>query len=279
MTTPSGGRMKHLLKRGIKHALALSGPVLRPAAPVARILTYHSVGQRNHDMNVTPDAFRAQMQWLAANCRLLTLEEAAKGKEGVAVTFDDGFADNLANAAPVLAEFNVPVTVFMVAGRAGGLLEGERDPVLGRLLTWDELAELRRMGIAIGAHTMNHVRLSHLPEPEQRVEIEDAKHMLENRLGHAVPWFAYPFGTAADYTAATVRLVREAGYSLAVSNRYGPVNPGADLWTLRRTWVDRTDDLAMFRRKVTGRLDGLALLESGPGMRARRGLNRFLGAK
>jgi len=61
----------------------------------------------------------------------------------------------------------------------------------------------------------------------------------------------------------------------AVSNRYGPNPPGADRWTLRRIWIDASDSLPTFQAKVTGRLDSLALLDSGWGLRARRALNRL----
>ena len=50
----------------------------------------------------------------------LAAEVARSGGEGhAAITFDDGFVDNLETAAPLLAELEVPATVFVVSGWLG----------------------------------------------------------------------------------------------------------------------------------------------------------------
>ena len=103
--------------------------------------------------------------------------------------------------------------------------------------------------------------------------------MLEGKLGHGVWAFAYPFGSALDYSNLTCGLVREAGFAYAVSNRYGRNDSGADSFALRRIWVDRTDTMDDFKAKVTGRLDYLSVVDSGVGIRARRLANRLLGVR
>lgn len=263
---------KAMVKRLVKAGALRLGPLCRRAG--GRILTYHSVGPRDHDMNVTAEAFQAQMAWLAANANVVPLESALDKADAVAITFDDGFVDNLVHAAPVLRSLGLPATCFVVAGRLGGLLEGEPDPSRGRLMTAGDLGELEAHGVRIGAHTMTHPHLSAQSAAQQREEIGQSKRVLEDILGHEVPTFAYPFGSAADYTDETVALVREAGFDLAVTNRYGANRPGADRWTLRRIWIDRTDDLRLFQAKIEGRLDALMLLESRAGLGARSLLNR-----
>ncbi len=62
-----------------------------------------------------------------------------------------------------------------------------------------------------------------------------------------------------------------------MSNRYGPNRPGADVFELRRIWIDATDTFETFQAKVAGRLDLLAVLDSRAGMFARRALNRLTG--
>ena len=81
------------IKRRLKMvARGLSNVVKRDEArrPCSRILTYHSVGRRDHEMNVTPEDFRAQMRWLADHAEVPGLNEAVKGNGGIAITFDDG---------------------------------------------------------------------------------------------------------------------------------------------------------------------------------------------
>jgi len=274
----AGRAVKAALKRGVKAVAGWAGPLVAPRCPDTRILTYHSVGCRDHDMNVSLDAFKAQMAWLAEHCAVIPLSAAADSEPGVALTFDDGYRDNLVNALPVLADLGLPATVFVVPGRMGGMLDHDRDPTTSQLLSWEELDELEAAGIEAGAHTMTHRRLSALSSSEQREEIVRSAEVLSGHLGHTVRAFAYPFGAVTDYTALSMQLVREAGFDYAVSNRYGRTHPGGERWGLRRIWIDASDSLATFQAKVTGRLDLLSVLDSAAGAAARRILNRALKA-
>jgi len=264
---------KSAIKKGVKRAAMLAGPVFKRTG--SRILTYHSVGERDHEMNVAPADFRRQMEWLANNCRVISFERAAAGADGVAVTFDDGYADNLLNAAPVLREFGIPATFFVVAGRAGGMLDHDTDKATASLMTWDGVRELHAQGFEIGCHTLSHPRLAQISPEQQREEIKGAKDVIEQQLGCEIVSFAYPFGSRSDYDAASVALVKEAGFCRAASNRYGVNAHGSDMYNLRRIWIDRTDSLETFQAKVDGRLDALAALDSRAGLAARRLLNRL----
>jgi peptidoglycan/xylan/chitin deacetylase (PgdA/CDA1 family) len=267
--------IKGLVKRGVKGTLRRAGNVLPPRLPGSRILTYHSVGARDHEMNVRLEAFREQMAWLADTQKVITLAEAEQGVEGIAITFDDGYRDNLTNAAPVLNQHGFPATVFMVAGKAGGMLPHDSDPSTANLMTWDEVRALHSRGMEIGAHSMTHPRLSQLDPTEQREEIVGSVKRISDELQRPVRSFAYPYGTAKDYNATTIQLVQVAGCLRAVSNRYGTNTTAADKWQLQRIWIDISDDLESFQAKVDGRLDGLALLETRPALGARRMLNRL----
>jgi len=266
-------RVKVVIKRAYKRVLRVPGRLLRGTG--CRILTYHNVGRRDHDMNVSPADFEVQMRWLAENACVLPLAEAVERGGGVALTFDDGYRDNLANAAPVLRSLNLPATFFVIAGPADGRPMPD-DAETGGLMTWHEIRQLESMGFEIGGHSVTHAHLAGLSEAEQRQEIVGCAQLLEHNLAHPAKTFAYPFGSAADYDETSMRLAREAGFRYACSNQYGLNRPGAAPWNLRRIWVDGTDSLESFKAKVDGRLDLLCVLESGPGIRARRLLNSLL---
>jgi peptidoglycan/xylan/chitin deacetylase (PgdA/CDA1 family) len=112
------------------------------AAGSAAILVYHSVAVPRHDpygIAVGPEAFRAQMEIIARRFTPRSLEqisaELAGGKLAgrcVAVTFDDGYANNLSAALPSLTEYDVPATLFVTTGYIGG----ERE------FWWDELERI-----------------------------------------------------------------------------------------------------------------------------------------
>lgn len=231
-------------------------------------------------MNVTPGMFERQMAWLAGHGGVVNLCGAAEGT-GIAITFDDGYRDNLVNAAPVLRDCGFTATCFIVPGRMGGVLDHDRQesrPASDAcvLMTWKEAASWREMGFEIGAHTMGHRRLSQCPAQEQYAEITDCARAIQQHLGVFPEAFAYPFGSSGDYDRTSVRLVQEAGFAYAVSNRYGVNGAARDRWALRRIWIDATDDMSMFRAKVEGRLDVLSVLDSDWGVRGRRVLNRLL---
>jgi peptidoglycan/xylan/chitin deacetylase (PgdA/CDA1 family) len=108
----------------------------------ALVLLYHQVAERRVDpwgLAVTPANFRSQLDVLARRWRPIDLDTLASARRrrsvpdrAVAVTFDDGYADNLELAAPLLAEHAAPATLFV----ASALVQSARAP------WWDELAAL-----------------------------------------------------------------------------------------------------------------------------------------
>lgn len=105
------------------------------------ILMYHRVADARLDpwnICVSPGNFREQMRALTAMADPVALEylpQALRRGRGprpvVAVTFDDGYLDNLTTARPILDEYNVPATVFVATGLTGS----------GRAYWWDRLAD------------------------------------------------------------------------------------------------------------------------------------------
>lgn len=264
---------KRLIKHAVKRVIGTLGRADKNARP--RILTYHSIGDRRHDMSVTRTAFADQMAWLADHAQVRPLEEVAEGKPGIAITFDDGFRDNLTTAAPILAAHGLQAHLFMVAERAGGFLPDEPDLDHGCLMTLEELRAWREAGHGVGAHTCNHVRLSTCTAEEQENEIRESRRILEDTLGAPVTTFAYPYGSAADYDTNSIQIVKNAGFVWAFSNRYGGVDARDKPYEIRRIWIDASDTMETFVHKVTGKLDGLALFDSRIGLLARRTLNRL----
>jgi peptidoglycan/xylan/chitin deacetylase (PgdA/CDA1 family) len=104
--------------------------IARPAAPAAAVLRYHRVADVTHDIHglaVSPAAFRSQMEQLRESRQVLPLRvlaaAVANGEPpdgAVALTFDDGYLDNLEAAAPILAELGLPATFFLTTETRAG---------------------------------------------------------------------------------------------------------------------------------------------------------------
>jgi len=115
--------------------------VNRPG-PGARVLLYHRVVSLDNDpqlLAVSPQRFDEQMRRLADEFHPLSLGDLAdcirKGdvpRNAVAVTFDDGYADNLTHALPILEAHRIPATIFVATGTIGS----------ARGFYWDKLEDL-----------------------------------------------------------------------------------------------------------------------------------------
>jgi peptidoglycan/xylan/chitin deacetylase (PgdA/CDA1 family) len=123
--------------------------------PGAAILTYHRVAAPAADpkgLCVHPDNFAAQMACLHAEYHVLPLSELATRLQAgdlppraAAVTFDDGYVDNLEHAAPVLRRLGLPATVFVPSGYVGGEREFWWDTAFRLLFPPERLPETLRL--------------------------------------------------------------------------------------------------------------------------------------
>lgn len=106
----------------------------------AVILCYHRVAhlpESPRRLWVSPEKFAEHLDYLVRSCHPISLADLVQGiqngqvpDKSVVVTFDDGYADNLWNAKPLLERYGVPATVFVTSGFVGQ----------DRLFYWDELA-------------------------------------------------------------------------------------------------------------------------------------------
>lgn len=308
--------------------------------PRCLILVYHRIAELSADpwsLAVTPAHFAEHLAVLRSKTSPLTLTElfaqrAERRRSAwpVAVTFDDGYADNLLNAIPELKRENIPATLFLISGPAGrtvefwwddlerillmpgtlperlclhlsagprewslqhaatyteadaqqycrwrawndpptprhflyrslwellhGLSEAARSEVLKQLYAWAGIGaevrpthrgmsehEVRVLAqeplIEVGAHTVTHSVLAKLPRRQQEEEIMTCKTDLENLTGKSVVTFAYPYGQRTDYNEETMRIVQDAGFSLACVNYPGLVTAITDPYQLPRMYV------------------------------------------
>jgi peptidoglycan/xylan/chitin deacetylase (PgdA/CDA1 family) len=264
LLTP-GSRARRLLRSVLGAGLATAVRVSRAgrARSEARVLYYHRIDDEWHRSCVTPAAFRAQMTYLRAQgYRVVPLAELraalAVGEpiapRTVAITFDDGYADNHEHALPVLAELGLPATVFITVGAVGDRLSVLRDHGPVPALTWGQVREMLQAGITIGSHTLSHPRLTQLDTARLAHELTAARATIAAETGVETELFCYPHGDLDERVRAAVG---DAGYRLACATRPGPVTATSDLLALPRTFVARDDSVADFARKLGGAYDYL----------------------
>lgn len=219
------------------------------AEPV-RVLFYHRVADEYpNDWTISTAAFAAQIRWLHAHFELVHLAEAqqriASGRNHVptvCITFDDGYADNMRFAVPLLFERNIPFTYFVSTNHVLRNRPFPHDVAAGQPLaanTIQHVRELAAAGAAIGAHTRSHVDLCAVQCASQMAdEIVGCKHELEQEIGQAVRYFAFPFGQHDNLSRVAFRLAYQAGYD-GVCSAYGGFNfPNDDPFHIRRIHAD-----------------------------------------
>lgn len=127
-----------MIRRGLRYIRRR----LVPPKPKPLILLYHRIADEPVDpwgLAVSPSHFEEQLEVLRRSRHPLPLMDFIRDlkagtlpEHAVAVTFDDGYADNLLAGKPRLAAADVPATVFLATGHLGRA-EG---------FWWDELARL-----------------------------------------------------------------------------------------------------------------------------------------
>jgi peptidoglycan/xylan/chitin deacetylase (PgdA/CDA1 family) len=295
--SPSGCKLAVL----IYHRVPAQPDPMLPSEPHARVFDWH-------------------MREIAAHFRVLRLGEAvAQLKEGklaprsVCITFDDGYADNVEVALPILRRHGLTATFFVTTGTLDGgrmwndsVIEAVRvadsgeldlessglgvhllgdvrsrvaavDDLIGRIkyrpngeraavvadivaranrkirddlmMTSEQVRELSRAGMEIGAHTVTHSLLRDLTDAEACHEVAASRARLRDITGASVPVFAYPNGRPGkDYGPRDVALVRDLGFEGAVSTAWGAGTAHSDpLQVPRFTPWDRTPKRFLMR--------------------------------
>jgi peptidoglycan/xylan/chitin deacetylase (PgdA/CDA1 family) len=310
---------------------ALTAPWMTPLlAPLIRgtgtVFMFHrfrdpELGSDGHD----PDFVRAALATLRRNRRELTSVDAIaqSAREGgfghrspLAFTVDDGYADFATTGASIFAEFDCPVTVFLVSGVLDGFywywwdritaameesplreatvsIDGtphrlaltsdeerartgtwlmerlklvsdvERHAVLDALpgvlrvelpdrpprrfapMTWNEVRECASHGATFGAHTVTHPVLSRASVPSARQEIAKSWDRLREETTATTPVFCYPNGRPEDIPHGSATMLRELGFTAAVTTTRGYVaqdsatrHPDAPYHLPRFAWPD-----------------------------------------
>lgn len=264
-------------------------------------------------------AFESLISYLQRHFTIIPLQEAidrsAKNslpRASLSITFDDGYADNVNEALPILKSLGLSATFFVATdylngGRMwndtvietvrrlplgtvdlsslglgkhelnaneqrqtlvgsliqqikylphdrrqevtmalGALVEGLPDDLM---METAQLRELRAAGMEIGGHTASHPILNSLTPEQAREDIAEGKAVLEELLGEPISLFAYPNGRRGqDYDDCHAAMVRDLGFTAAVSTNPGVMTRDSDRWQLPRfTPWDRTRDAFVLR--------------------------------
>ncbi|EAQ80170.1 polysaccharide deacetylase family protein [Blastopirellula marina] len=225
------------------------------------ILFYHRVADDNpSSWTISNRGFTEQIDWIGANFEFVSLEEAQRRIElrynprpAVAITFDDGYAENCEQALPLLIKRKIPFTYFVSTGNimTGKPFPHEANaPFQAPVNTLEQIRSLAAAGVEIGAHTRYHADLGSIDNEEQLYdEVVTATRDLAAAVGQPIRYFAFPYGLPKNLNDRAFEMCREAGM-LGVCSAYGGYNlPGDDPFHLQRIHGD--PQLARLRNWLT----------------------------
>ena len=180
------------------------------------ILYHHLVSDRPHRFGTSTAYFLRQANYLLRHYRVVSLSEAVKlVREGgnrvptVAITFDDGYADNFLNLRAITEETGLPIGYFISTGHISNGREFAHDQLFDEPgfppNTWEQIELLKRCGYEIGSHTRNHADCGAIDEEFLRREIVGSGEDIQQKLGPTAH-FSFPFGLPQNISAPAAEI-------------------------------------------------------------------------
>jgi len=257
-----------IIKRGLRFGMrlaAMSADRHLAEQPGITVLGYHQVaGPVPGAVNLKAGMFAEQLDWLACNTTVLSLSAAIDVLENppekesdrplAVITFDDGTADFVERAVPLLVDYNLPATLYL----ATAFVEEQRSFWNdGTVLSWGALADaVSTELIDVGSHTHSHVLLDRVSSSVINDELDRSIDLIGERLGVQAEHFAYPKALGDGVQADLA--VRARFRSAAIAGGGTNVPGIADPYRLARQPILVGDGLRWFTYKARGglRLEG-----------------------
>jgi len=212
------------------------------------IFAYHRVENANDIYSVSPKDFDEQMAYLhTEGYRSMNLDEYAVARQKneklykrMVLIFDDGYMDNLTNAAPIMQKYGYTGSIFLAVKFEGwpGYLD------------WDNDLKLLKYGWEIGSHTYNHKPLTKLTPKQVDYELIKSKEYVQGLYNPpSGPTLSYPTGACNKQVA---KQVADAGYAAAVCGVVGVNTDKVPMQELRRVnaFHKKGNSLTYFKRHL-----------------------------
>lgn len=202
------------------------------------VLNYHQVNDEKHSaLTLHVDQFKEQMEYLHnQGYNTITLAQLYDYLENgtelpnkpIVITFDDGYVDNYKNVLPILKEYNMKATLFMISDAAN----------TPGFVSTEQMHQMEAGGFDIQGHTNHHKILTKIAPTELPDALLGGKTSLEGILGEPIEYLAYPGG----FNDMLVQYVtKQSGYKMAFTVQPGTVQPGDNLYALNRLAIFQGD--------------------------------------
>lgn len=218
----------------------------KPESYDVPILMYHYIRNAENEsalgknLSVSPASFEDQLKWLKENnYETIKVSDLADPelkaiskiiydkKKPIVLTFDDGYEDAYTAALPIIQKYEFTGTFYIIRNSVGK----------AEYMNQTQIDKMAKAGMEIGSHTLSHIDLSTADDADQRKQIFESKVDATS--------FCYPSGKFND---TTMSLVKEAGYTTAVTTKSGIANQSSNLFELPRIRMQDFSGVALGKK-------------------------------
>ncbi|MDS0526972.1 polysaccharide deacetylase family protein [Clostridium sp. SHJSY1] len=212
------------------------------------VMLYHVVSSNpsgQYQFSLTE--FKKQMEYLKANgYTTLSIDQyyniinktASIPNKPVLLTFDDCTSDFYTNVYPILKQYNMKATEFVVTNWID---------TMGHMTT-NQIKLVSSNGIDIQNHTTNHSNITTLTHNQKYAAINDATNKIKSITNKASVYCAYPYGS---YDTDTTSILKSLGYKTGFKVGGGLSTDTSDKYAMPRTMIINGDTLNVFIRKLS----------------------------
>ncbi len=215
------------------------------------VLFYHSINNGESRLSVNEDVFEKQIRYLKnkkfKSINPFDLDKKLKGKN-VMICFDDGFADNLIVAQPILEKYNFKATIFIATKFIGskseyGTLKEDRNNVM---LNQEQIRILEKGGWCIANHFHSHQNLIDLSDNDIIREINTSRKILKGIVKNkkSINIFSYPRNKINE---RILKLMKKMNVDLAFAGTRELVSKKSNKLALPRIEIDRDVNFDKFK--------------------------------
>lgn len=230
--------------------------------PRLLVVMYHNLvfGRTGSEYNRDIYNFEHDLAYLRTRFRIIGFDDLIDIRAGrktldtdaAIITFDDGDLSMYGIAYPLLAEYGIKATFFIVPTFVGEVGYMGRDHIA-------EMAAYRHPDggrlFEFGSHSLTHARLGDLPADALRKELTESRARIREISGQPVRALALPFGSGSD-SALVRKLASEAGFqAIRTSDLAAPEIAKVDLLRIPSLYVDNasTDRFVAAAERLMGR--------------------------
>ena len=141
----------------------------------------------------------------------------------IGISVDDADKSFFEVGWPLFKKNNIPVTLFVTTGT---IAENNKN-----YLNWNQIRELKKEGVTIGAHSHTHAHMPDLEIEDIRKEIELSNKIFLKEIGEIPSLFAFPYG---ETSTEIMNLIKEYKFKVAFGQHSGIINETSNMYYLPR---------------------------------------------